>query len=451
MKNIKTLGALASLAFSLVFPLLFSNPAVTTIAVFALIFAVAAMGWNILSGFTGYVSLGHAAFYGLGAYLLLLVCHTYNIPGGFSPLLLLPVVGLLTGICAFPLGWIALRTRHYTFMVMTIAIFVMMAQLPNLLSGIFAGLSEETLPIPTWDWQIFNLPFYYTALVLLLLALAVSWYIRHTKYGLSLLALRDDEVRAQGLGVQVGAYKLIAFIISASFVGMAGAINAYFLGFISPASAFDRSLNIAIPLMAFLGGTGTLWGPMIGALLVVSLQQYLTLQYGAQGWDLILYGLLLLGVILVLPEGIIPTLSRRWASRRNSYHGTIAVESTPFAVQEVATSISSGSTASPDTRATPAHDVPHAQQPAWIATRFIPSHHHAESPDHRGLTHKIRAQRLTPLAIMSSTTSPGQPSAPPISLPCPRCAEPLWLWDEKYFCVQCGLTLTTRRKVADPR
>ena len=130
MKNIKTLGALASLAFSLVFPLLFSNPAVTTIAVFALIFAVAAMGWNILSGFTGYVSLGHAAFYGLGAYLLLLVCHTYNIPGGFSPLLLLPVVGLLTGICAFPLGWIALRTRHYTFMVMTFASFVMMAERP---------------------------------------------------------------------------------------------------------------------------------------------------------------------------------------------------------------------------------------------------------------------------------------------------------------------------------
>ncbi len=475
MNNTKALGVLA-FGFSIAFPLLFPNPAVTTIAIFALIFAGAATGWNILSGFTGYVSLGHAAFYGIGAYLLLLLCQVGNIPGGFIPLLLLPVVGLLTGICALPLGWVALRTRHYTFMVMTIAIFVMAAQLPNLLSGIIAGLSAQALPIPSWDGQIFNLPFYYTALVLLLLALAVSWWIRHTKYGLGLLALRDDEGRAQGLGVQVGASKLIAFMVSASFVGMAGAISAYFIGFISPPSAFDRSLNITLPLMALLGGAGTLWGPIIGALLVVPLQQYLTLQYGAQGWDLILYGLLLLGIVRVLPEGIIPTVSRRWSIGVNFRHSITAMKSTPFTAQEVLTAVSAN-TGSSDQQIIPFAAVAHAQQPERI-TMSIP-HHYAESPNHRGSTQKIRAQRLIPLGTMASTTSPEQVSAPPnyrqstqkiraqrllpldakasttssrqvsappIGWPCPRCNEPLWRWDEMYFCQGCGLTFSRPKR-----
>src|SRR3989442_1003321 len=253
MKNIRTLGILAPLVFALVFPLLFSNPAVTTIAVFTLIFAGAVVGWNVFSGYTGYISLGHATFYGFGAYILTIICQVWNIQGGFLPLFLLPVVGLVTGFCSLPLGWIALKTRRHVFMVLSIAIFALSAQFPNLLSGLITGMSEQSLPIPTWSWETYNLPFYYTALVLLLLALGVSWYIRYSKYGLSLLAIRDDEDRAQGLGVKVGPYKLGVYVISAIFVGMAGAMNAYFLGFISPTSAFDRSFNIAIPLMAFLG------------------------------------------------------------------------------------------------------------------------------------------------------------------------------------------------------
>lgn len=471
MNNTKTLGAIA-FGFSIAFPLLFPNPAVTTIAVFALIFAGAATGWNILSGFTGYVSLGHAAFYGIGAYFLLLLCQVGNVPGGFIPLLLLPVVGLLTGICALPLGWVALRTKHYTFMVITIAIFVMAAQLPNLLSGIIVGLSEQALPIPLWSGQEFNLPFYYTALFLLLLAFAVSWWIRHTKYGLGLLALRDDEDRARGLGVQVGASKLLAFIVSASFVGMAGAISAYFLGFVSPPSAFDRSLNIAIPLMALLGGAGTLWGPIIGALLVVPLQQFLTLQYGAQGWDLILYGLLLLGVVRMLPEGIIPTFSRRWSMGMNFRHSINAMKSTPFTAQEV-TSAVSGHINSSDSLAASYAAVARAQQPERIIIS-IP-HHYVASPNQRRSAQKLRPQRLIPLTTLSSTTSPGQVSAPlkyrqstqkiraqrlmplgtkvpttsprqvsapPLGRPCPRCNEPLGRWDELYFCLRCDLTFS---------
>src|SRR5215469_16157363 len=115
MDRIRASGLLVCLAFALVFPVLFSNPAVTTIAVFTLIFALAATGWNIFSGYTGYISLGHAAFYGFGAYILLIFCQAWSLPGGILPLLLLPCVGLVTGFFAFPLGWIALKTNTYSF------------------------------------------------------------------------------------------------------------------------------------------------------------------------------------------------------------------------------------------------------------------------------------------------------------------------------------------------
>ncbi|MBV9258556.1 MAG: hypothetical protein JO215_11100, partial [Ktedonobacteraceae bacterium] len=123
MKILQTLGLFALLAFSFLFPLLFSDAVVTTIAIFTLILMAAATGWNLFSGYTRYLSLGHATFYGLGAYILAIMCQVWHVQGGFPPLLLLPLIGLMTGLCSLPLGWIALRTRRTTFMVITIAIF----------------------------------------------------------------------------------------------------------------------------------------------------------------------------------------------------------------------------------------------------------------------------------------------------------------------------------------
>ena len=320
MKRAKILGLLALLAFFLAFPLLFSNPAVTTIAVFTLLFAAAGTGWNIFSGYTGYIALGHAAYFGLGAYALALICQDWHIPGGYIPFLFVPVAGLIAAIFAVPLGGMALRTRRHTFVVITIAIFFIFQLMAYNLRTITNGSAGMSLPIPPADWNEYflNDVFYYVTLALALLALALSWWVRNSKYGLSLLAIRDDEDRALGLGVKTGPYKLIAFVISAFFVGMAGAIYAYFLGSIYPPFAFDALFDVAVALMAFLGGLGTLSGPIIGALILEPAQQYLALQYGENGWYLILYGLLFLLVILFLPEGIVPTLSKRWAGWKAS-------------------------------------------------------------------------------------------------------------------------------------
>jgi ABC-type branched-subunit amino acid transport system permease subunit len=319
MKTLKTLGLLALLLLVLVFPVLLSpNTAVTAVAVFTLIFAAAVTGWNIFSGYTGYISLGHSVYYGIGTYTIALACQQWNIPGGYIPFLLLPLAGLVAGAFAIPLGFIALRVRRYTFIVVTIALLFIFQLLAYNLRGITNGSSGVFLPITPWSSDFFDLPFYYVALALLLLAIGVSWKVRHSKYGLGLLAIRDDEDRALGLGVKTGPYKLAAYVISAIFVAMAGALFAYYVGIIYPQFGFDPNVDVSITMMAFLGGLGTLAGPLVGALLTGPLQQYLALQFGGNSLNLVLFGALLLVILLVLPQGIVPSLQRKWSTWKAS-------------------------------------------------------------------------------------------------------------------------------------
>ena len=153
-------------------------------------------------------------------------------------------------------------------------------------------------------------------LAVFLLALLVSWRIRRSKYGLGLLAIRDDEDRALSLGVRTSQYKLSAYVVSAFFIGMSGALSAYFIGSLYPQFAFTPVLDVTLVLMALFGGLGTLAGPVLGAFLVTPIQQYLTVSLGMLGLDLIVFGGLLLVITLLLPDGILPTLSKRWKKRR---------------------------------------------------------------------------------------------------------------------------------------
>ncbi len=319
MKAVKIAGLLALLAALIIFPQVFSNPAITTVAVFTLLFATAATAWNIFSGYTGYIALGHAAFFGIGSYAIALMCKDWKIPGGSLPFLLLPAAGLVSAAFALPLGWISLRTRRHTFVVITIAIFFVMQLMAFNLRSITNGSAGMELPIPAhWSGKFFNIPFYYVALFILVIALGVSWWIRNSKYGLGLLAIRDDEDRALGLGVKTDPSKLIAFILSAFFVGMVGALHAYFVELIFPAFAFDPLFDVAIALMTFLGGLGSLGGPILGAFLLEPTQQYFTVRFSENGYYLIVYGLLFLGIILLLPEGILPTLRKIWFKRKSA-------------------------------------------------------------------------------------------------------------------------------------
>lgn len=311
MKIFKIAGLLVILALAIGFPIVYSDPTVTNIAVFALIFAGAATGWNILAGYSGYIALGHAAYFGIGAYALAILCQDWNIPGGYTPFYLVPLAGLIAAIISIPLGWIALRVRRHTFIVITIAMFFVIQLLAYNLRGLTNGTIGLTLPIPVdWSGAFYNIPFYYAALIVLVVAAVISWWVRNSKFGLGLLAIRDDEDRARGLGVKTGSSKLAAFVISAFIVAMMGAIWGYYVESVYPASAFDANFDVAIALMTFLGGIGTIAGPILGGLLLETAQQYFTLT--STYYYLIIYGSLFLVVILLLPRGVIPTIRDRW-------------------------------------------------------------------------------------------------------------------------------------------
>lgn len=294
------------------FPMVFTNPAVTTIGVYTVMYLVAACGWNIFSGYSGYISIGHAAYYGIGQYTVALIAVHTKMPGGWDPFALLPAAGLVAAAASVPIGYLLLRVRKHTFIILTVAVMFILQLLAFNLTTWTNGSGGLELPLPTWQGSSFNLPFYYVALAAAIVAMAVSWQVRRSKYGLGLLAIRDDEDRARGLGIRVTRSKIIAYAISAFFVGAAGAIYAPFIGTVYPQFGFDPNFDLALAVLVFVGGIGTFYGPVLGTLLLIPLQYYFQLQFGNANLFLIAYGLLFIVILRLLPAGIAPSLAQLW-------------------------------------------------------------------------------------------------------------------------------------------
>lgn len=259
---------LVVVVLALLVPVFAPDPATTNIAVFTTMYVGLATAWNIMGGYTGYVSLGHAAFFGFGAYAFGLVLAHLGIQAGYEPFLFVPIAGALTVVLALLIGWIALRTRAATFVIVTIAMMFMIQLLAENLVGLTGGGSGLSFPVPPWSGDFFDTPFYYAMLLMAAISLAISWWIRRSKFGLGLLAIRDDEDKALAVGVPAHTYKLTAFVISAGLVGMIGAIYGYYVTYIYPQYAIDPLVGISLVLMVFLGGLGTLWGPVLGAVIL---------------------------------------------------------------------------------------------------------------------------------------------------------------------------------------
>lgn len=307
---VKRLVVTVLLALLIAFPLMFSNPTVTAIGVWAVIYMTAATCWNGFTGNSGYVSLGTGAFYGTGAYTFGVVAEHLGWPGGYSLFVLVPMGGIVAGIIAIPYGLVAFRTRRHQFVIVTIALFFVF-QLIAYNVGWLGGTYGIFVPNAPWRGATFNDRFYYAGLILLVAVVAFYSAMRRTRFGLHLLTVRDDEDRALSLGVKTGRVKMIAFVISAVPIGMAGAIYAYYIGQVLPEFAFDPTFDAAVAVMCIAGGLGTLAGPLIGAAVLESLQQYITLQFSSSDLYLIIYGVLFVAVVLFLPQGIVPTLARR--------------------------------------------------------------------------------------------------------------------------------------------
>jgi branched-chain amino acid transport system permease protein len=300
-------GGLLLLAVAAVgFPQVFTNPAITQYGVFALIYVVAATAWNIFSGNSGYISLGQAVFYGSGAYTLVVAAKDWNIQAS-TAFALLPLAGVVGALIAVPFGLVALRVRRHTFIVVTIAIFFIF-QLMAFNLSFTGGSSGEEAPFLSGSPAGFNRLFYYIALAFAAGAIVLAWLIRRSRFGLQLRAIRDDEDRARGLGVKAMRVKLTAFVISGAVTAMIGAVWVYYEGQAEPQTAFNPLFDLTLVLMAFLGGYGSISGPVLGALIMEPLTLWLNTQPEFSGsLSNILLGAIFLIVVLFLPRGIVPT------------------------------------------------------------------------------------------------------------------------------------------------
>jgi ABC-type branched-subunit amino acid transport system ATPase component/ABC-type branched-subunit amino acid transport system permease subunit len=296
------------------FPVLSDDLYYQNMIILSMVFAIGAVGLNIITGYAGYISLGQGAFVGLGAYTVG-ICVT-DIGG--SPWVWVPVAGLVAGAIAALLGVVAMRARGHAFVILTIAFLFLVQLLATNWDELTNGTGGITLPIPTWSVEYQYWPFYYTLMGLLAVSLLTCWWIRRNKFGMGLIAIREDEDKAGTVGVSTPTYKILAFAASAVFVGMAGGVYGYYISFIDPLGMFNILLSVQIILSLLLGGRATLWGPVLGAFIIEWLNETSNNEFGGGNARLLIFGGLLALVVLFLPRGIIPTANHwieRWRSR----------------------------------------------------------------------------------------------------------------------------------------
>jgi branched-chain amino acid transport system permease protein len=328
-------GVIQAVAFVVVLavlPTILGQHWQVNLLVFTVMYAGLASAWNLVGGYAGYPALGHGAFFGVGAYAMAIGATHLGAGGGYRPFVLIPPIVVGTALAAAPIARLLLRTRAVTFAVLSITVMFMVQTLAYNLRSLTHGSQGMALPAAPFAVASFERPYYYAMAILLALTVGVCWAVRSSKLGLALNAVRDDEDRARGLGVQTELVKLVAFVVSAGLTAGFGAVWAYYITYIYPGFAIDPLLSLGAILMAFLGGRRTLWGPVVGAALVVPAQQYFAYRYGASHLYLIAYAALFLLVIYLLPDGIIPSSSRRFsrlraASRSRTTRNQVAMES----------------------------------------------------------------------------------------------------------------------------
>ena len=313
MKPSRILVVLCAAAL-LLYPVVSDNLYYQNMIILSLVFAIGAVGLNVISGYGGYISLGQGAFLGIGAYTLGILSPKFDV----SIWVWVPVAGVVAGIFAALLGVIAMRTRGPSFVIMTIAFLFLLQIIATNWRSLTGGTAGITPPLPMWNIAYQNWPFYYVLAGLLGLSLLMSWRIRRTKFGMGLVAMREDEDKAGTVGVNTPVYKLLGFVASAVFVGMAGAVYGYYLAFMDPIGMFNILLSVQILLSMLLGGRGTLFGPVLGAFLIEPLNEWSNNNLGGGNARLLIFGGLMALVVIFLPRGIIPTTRtyiERWRSR----------------------------------------------------------------------------------------------------------------------------------------
>jgi branched-chain amino acid transport system permease protein len=302
----KRAASFVLVAAALAYPLVFNTPFQQRLGALVLLYAIGASAWNIVGGYAGQISVGHAVFFGCGAYGALVAYQHFGLP----PIGGLPFAVALAVLIAAVIGVPTLRLSGHYFSMATIAV----AELVRLVVsntewlGGAQGLSGPPVPRTVLDLSFISaLPYYYLFLAVLTAVLAATWLMEKSRIGYYLRAIRDSERAARSLGVAAPRYKLVAFMLSAAFTAVAGALYAVMIGFVDPESGLGILISVKMLIMAALGGAGLLFGPLVGALILVPLEEISNSLLGGQGAGLtfVVYGAIIVAIARFRPGGIL--------------------------------------------------------------------------------------------------------------------------------------------------
>ncbi len=286
------------------------------LGVFILIFFYAYLGqsWNVLTGYTGMISLGHSLYVGIGAYMTYLLTLTL----GLSPWIGMWIGGICAGLIGLVIGYFGFRfgLKGVYFVLLTIA-FAEIGRLIFLHLKVF-GSFQGLFIAPNFSFANFqfkeNTPYYYIALGYVIFSLIVVRLMERSKVGRYLVALREDEEAAESLGVNVFKYKMIAIFISAFMTSLAGTFYTNYLYYLHPGTMMSMAFSIEMILRPIIGGMGTVLGPVIGSFLITPLAELSRTYFakaGYEGLHLVIYGFLLVAVVLFFPRGVISYI-KKW-------------------------------------------------------------------------------------------------------------------------------------------
>jgi branched-chain amino acid transport system permease protein len=298
-------------------------------------YIVLATAWNILGGYCGYVNFGSAAFFAMGAYSSVAlhkfdgVIDAWFPDSSLAPILhaifplpipiLMVVGGIVSGIAGFGMGYLTLRLRGSFFAIATLALAVVLQTL--VVNWDFVGGSRGAYIIRPEQIEFAGIAVNYIVylfvlmLILAVIALTTARTIERSQLGFGFATIRDDELAAEASGVPTLRLKLIATTLSGAFMGMAGAPFPYYIGYLQPASAFSLDYAVNSIAMPMIGGTTSWIGPLIGTILLGSLQQIATVTISS-AVALLIVGLLLVGFVIIAPNGLVGLVQEHWRKRR---------------------------------------------------------------------------------------------------------------------------------------
>jgi branched-chain amino acid transport system permease protein len=279
-------------------------------------YAYLGQAWNLLGGYAGQLSLGHAAFFAFGAYTSVVL----NMHLGLSPWIGMLAGALLAALFSQGVGYLGFRfgLRGFYFILLTLAaaeICRLVALHLTILGG-YTGLFIPFKPNP-WQYQFQGkIPYYFIALGLLAFGSLVIWLVERSKFGTYLLAIREDEDASEALGVDTFRYKMLAYGLSAGLTALGGTFYAYYQFYLQPNTVLNINHSVDIMIRPIVGGSGTILGPVLGAFLLELLGEFSRTYFaaGVAGLNVVIYGVLLIVVVLFLPRGVYPSLVS-WVQR----------------------------------------------------------------------------------------------------------------------------------------